>query len=197
LSLPQLLHEIRACRVCEAGLPYGPRPVLRVAKSARLLIVSQAPGSKVHRSGIPWNDASGDRLRSWMGLDRAIFYDQTKIAIVPMGFCYPGPQANGADKPPRPECAPLWHERVLSHLPNLQLILLVGQYSQKRYLGSRQKKSMTETVKAFPEFGPTLFPLPHPSWRSRIWMQKQPWFENTVIPQLRKAVQQALTRGTR
>lgn len=193
MSLPQLLREISACQICEAMLPQGPRPILRVSKSARLLIISQAPGSKVHQTGVPWNDASGDRLRDWMNLGRSIFYDETRIAIVPMGFCYPGAEANGGDKPPRPECAPRWHERVLDHLPNLQLTLLVGQYSQRRYLGSGRKRSMTETVKAFPEFGPQFFPLPHPSWRSQIWMQRQPWFEHVVIPQLRRAVHRAIT----
>jgi uracil-DNA glycosylase len=167
---------------------------LRVSKGARLLIISQAPGIKVHQTGVPWNDASGNRLRDWMDLDRSTFYDE-RIAIVPIGFCYPGSEANGGDKPPRPECAPHWHERVLDHLPNLQLTLLVGQYSQRRYLGSSRKRSMTETVKAFSEFGPKFFPLPHPSWRSGIWMRRQPWFEQVVIPKLRTAVQRAITDG--
>ena len=192
MSLPRLLREINACRICESELPHGPRPVLRVSRSARLLIVSQAPGSKVHQTGVPWNDASGDRLRDWMDLDRSTFYDD-RIAIVPIGFCYPGAEATGGDKPPRPECAPHWHERVLDHLPNLQLTLLVGQYSQRRYLGSSRKRSMTETVKAFSDFGPKFFPLPHPSWRSGIWMRRQPWFEQDVIPQLRSAVRRAMT----
>jgi uracil-DNA glycosylase len=192
VSLQRLLREISACRICEANLPHGARPTLRVSRGARLLIISQAPGSKVHQTGIPWNDASGDRLRDWMNLDHSTFYDETKVAIVPIGFCYPGASANGGDKPPRPECAPLWHERVLDHLPNLQLTLLVGQYSQTRYLGSSRKKSMTETVKAFPEYGPKFFPLPHPSWRSGIWMRRQPWFEQSVIPQLRRAVQRVI-----
>ena len=192
MSLPRLLHEIGACRKCEAKLPHGPRPVLRVSGSARLLIIGQAPGSKVHQTGVPWNDASGNRLRDWMDLDRSTFYDQAKIAIVPIGFCYPGAAARGGDRPPRPECAPLWHERILEHLPNLQLTLLVGQYSQKRYLRSSRKGSMTETVKAFAEYGPKFFPLPHPSWRSGIWMQSQPWFEQETIPRLRRAVQRAI-----
>lgn len=192
MSLARLLREIEACRICEAELPRGPRPVLRASRSARLLIISQAPGSKVHQTGVPWNDASGNRLRDWMDLDRSMFYDRTKIAIVPIGFCYPGAAATGGDKPPCPECAPLWHERVLDHLPNLQLTLLVGQYSQKRYLGSGRKESMTETVKAFAEYGPKFFPLPHPSWRSGIWMQRQPWFEQETIPWLRRAVQRAI-----
>ena len=198
MSLPHLLREIRACRVCEANLPRAPRPILRVSRGARLLIISQAPGIKVHQTGIPWNDASGDHLRDWMNLDRSTFYDKTKIAIVPIGFCYPGAGESGGDKPPRPECAPLWHQRVFEQLPNLQLTLLVGQYSQMRYLGSNRKRSMTETVEAFTEYGPKFFPLPHPSWRSRIWMRRQPWFEQTVVPQLRRAVQRVLAdEGTR
>jgi uracil-DNA glycosylase len=134
MSLKRLLHEISACRICEADLPHGPRPVFRASTGARLLIISQAPGSKVHQTGIPWDDASGDRLRNWMDLDRSTFYDETRIAILPIGLCYPGAAANGGENPPRPECAPLWHERVIDHLSNLQLTLLVGQYSQRRYL---------------------------------------------------------------
>lgn len=191
MSLPRLLREISACRICEAELPHSPRPILRASGSARLLIISQAPGSKVHQTGVPWNDASGNRLRDWMDLDRSMFYDRTKIAIIPTGFCYPGAAASGGDKPPRPECAPLWHERVLDHLPNLQLTLLVGQYSQKRYMGLGRKGSMTETVKAT-EYGPKFFPLPHPSWRSGIWMQRRSWFEQETIPWLRKAVRRAI-----
>jgi len=192
MPLTRLLHEISACRICHASLPHGPRPVLRVSRGARLLIISQAPGSKVHQTGIPWNDASGDRLRDWIGLDRSTFYGETRIAVLPIGLCYPGAAMNGGDKPPRPECAPLWHERVLDQLPNLRLTLLVGQYSQTRYLGSSRKSSMTERVKAFSEYGPQFFPLPHPSWRSGIWMRRQPWFEEAVIPQLRRAVQRVI-----
>jgi uracil-DNA glycosylase len=190
--LTHLLRDINACRICEPSLPQGPRPILRVSSAARLLIISQAPGSKVHKTGIPWNDVSGDRLRDWLSMDYSTYYDETKIAIVPMGFCYPGPEKNGGDKPPRPECASLWHERIFQHLPNLRLTLLVGQYSQKRYLGQSRKRSMTATVRAFPEYGPKFFPLPHPSWRSGIWMRRQPWFEQVVIPQLRKAVHSAI-----
>jgi uracil-DNA glycosylase len=192
MSLTRLLHEMNACRICETSLPHGPRPIFRVSRGARLLIISQAPGSKVHQTGIPWNDASGDRLRDWMNLDRSTFYDKARIAILPMGLCYPGAAANGGDSPPRPECAPLWHERVLDNLPNLQLTLLVGQYSQRRYLGSSRKSSMTETVRAFPEYGPKFFPLPHPSWRSGIWMRKHPWFERAVIPRLRRIVRRVI-----
>lgn len=188
MSLTRILREVRACRICEAELPLGARPVLQLVGTARLLIIGQAPGSKVHRSGVPWNDASGDRLREWLKLDRSTFYDAARVAILPMGFCYPGAGGNGGDRPPRPECAPLWHERLLKHLPDLQLTLLVGQYAHRHYLEAARKGSLTETVKAFSEYGPRFFPVPHPSWRSPIWMRKHPWFEQTVIPELRKAV---------
>src|SRR5665213_1717916 len=189
MSLKRILRDVRACRICEAELPLGPRPVVQLASTARLLIIGQAPGSKVHRSGIPWNDASGDRLRDWLGMDRSTFFDDAKIAILPMGFCYPGAGENGGDNPPRPECAPRWHERLLRHLPGLQLTLLVGQYAHRHYLGAGRKSSVTETVKAFSENGPEFFPLPHPSWRSAIWMREHPWFEHTVIPALRELMQ--------
>ena len=192
MSLKRILREVRACRICEGNLPFGPRPVVQLASTARLLIVSQAPGNKVHQSGIPWNDASGDRLRDWLKLDRSVFYDEPRVAILPMGFCYPGAGQSGADNPPRPECAPRWHERLLKHLPDIQLTLLVGQYAQQHYLGAARKGSMTETVKAFSRYGPQLFPLPHPSWRSAIWMRKHPWFEEAVIPELRKAVRKLI-----
>jgi uracil-DNA glycosylase len=188
LPLDRLLRDVRACRVCEANLASGPRPVLRLATTARLLIVSQAPGSKVHKTGIAWDDASGARLRDWMQLDTSVFYDEAKVAILPMGFCYPGPSGKGGDKPPRPECAPLWHNRLLTYLPDLQLTLLVGQYAQRHYLQAKRKASMTETIRAFSEYRPRFFPLPHPSWRSVIWMRKHPWFEQTVLPELRLAV---------
>jgi uracil-DNA glycosylase len=192
MSLTRLLREVRACQLCVANLPSGARPVLQLASTARLLIIGQAPGSKVHQSGIPWNDASGDRLRDWLGLDPSVFYDEARVAILPMGFCYPGAAANQGDMPPRPECAPHWHERLLRHLPDLQMTLLIGQYAQRHYLGTRRKSSMTETVKAFSAYYPQFLPLPHPSWRSLIWMRKHPWYEQTVIPELRKAVRKAI-----
>lgn len=188
MTLKSLLREVRACAICEAELPFGPRPVVRLASSARLLIISQAPGKKVHETGIAWNDASGDRLRDWLRLDRSIFYDEARVAILPMGFCYPGVEEAGGDKPPRPECAPRWHARLLRHLPDVRLTLLVGQYAQRHYLRTGRKDSMTETVRAFPEYGPQFLPLPHPSWRSVAWMRKHPWFEQTVIPHLRSVV---------
>ena len=192
MTLTRLLREVRACHICSANLPLGARPVLQLASSARVLIIGQAPGSKVHQSGIPWSDASGGRLRDWLQLDRSVFYDKAQVAILPMGFCYPGVGDNRGDLPPRPECAPLWHERLLKHLPNLEVTLLVGQYAQRHYLGTRRKASMTETVKAFSTYGPQFFPLPHPSWRSLIWMRKHAWFERSVIPELRKVVRKAI-----
>ncbi len=180
-----LLTEIRACRVCE-DLPLGPRPVFTADPSSKIVLIGQAPGTKVHASGIPWDDDSGTRLRSWLGVDEATFYGPA-FAIVPMGFCYPG-RKGGGDAPPRPECAPLWHERLLAEMPQLELILLIGMYAQKQYLGSRRKRTLTETVRAWPEYAPRLLPTPHPSWRVRMWMQKQPWFEAELLPELRARV---------
>jgi uracil-DNA glycosylase len=165
---------------------------VRAAKSARVLIVGQAPGRKVHETGIPWNDASGVRLREWMQVDDSVFYDETRIAIIPMGFCYPGAAVGGGDNPPRPECAALWHPRLIANLPNLEVTLLVGHYAQRHYLGRKMKRTMTETVGAFAEYGPQFFPLPHPSWRTTIWMRKNEWFVENVLPKLREAVSKAL-----
>jgi uracil-DNA glycosylase len=191
MGLTQLLREIASCEVCAEHLPLGPRPVLQVAASARVLIIGQAPGRKVHQSGTPWSDASGERLRTWMGVSCSVFYDKSTVAIVPMGFCYPGAAGAGGDNPPRPECAALWHGRLLRYLPNLRLTLMVGQYAHQRYLGPRRKPSLTETVRAFAEYGPALFPLPHPSWRSALWSRKHPWFEQSVLPALQVAVRKA------
>lgn len=185
-DLEALLTEIRACRVCEAHLPLGPRPVLRARASARLLIVGQAPGTRVHATGIPWNDRSGDRLRGWLGLDRAAFYDQDRVAIIPTGLCYPGRAPNGGDLPPRPECAPLWHPRLLALLPAVRLTLLVGGWAHAWHLGPRRRATMTATVAAWREFGAEgLVPLPHPSWRTTAWERKNPWFAAELLPQLR------------
>ena len=194
MSLKRLLYDVRACRICEGELPLGPRPIVQLGSSARLLIIGQAPGSKVHRSGVPWDDASGDRLRNWLGLDRSTFFDDAKVAIIPMGFCYPGAGKNGGDNPPRPECAPKWHERSLKHLPDRQLTLLVGQYAHRYYLDAGRKTSVTETVRTFSQYRPQFFPLPHPSWRSVIWMQKNPWFEEEIIPELRNKPSKQLRR---
>jgi len=186
--LDALLAEVRDCRHCEAHLPLGPRPVLRMAPSARLLVIGQAPGTKVHDSGIPWNDRSGDQLRDWLGIDRDTFYDETRIAIMPMGFCYPGRDARGGDRPPRPECAPLWHDRLLAQLPRIELTLLVGQYAQARYLGAHRRASLTETVQAFADYLPAQLPMPHPSWRNTAWQRRQPWFARDLLPVLRRRV---------
>lgn len=188
-----VLDEVRACRHCESHLPLGPRPVVRMRPSARLLIIGQAPGTKVHESGLPWNDRSGDVLRGWLGMDRDTFYDAARIAIMPMGFCYPGRDPKGGDNPPRPECAPLWHRRLRALLPDIRLTLLVGQYSQTHYLNGLRQKTMTETVRHFRDYLPDgFFPLPHPSWRNMAWQKRNPWFAVDVLPELRRAVQTAL-----
>ncbi len=180
--------EARACTVCAAHLPLGPRPVLRVSATARLLIIGQAPGTKVHETGIPWNDASGERLRAWLAMDRDRFYDETQIAIMPMGLCYPGRLPNGGDAPPRPECAPLWQDRLRAAMPAIQLTLLVGGYAQGYYLG---RGTMTERVRAFRDHLPRYFPLPHPSWRTTGWERKNPWFQTELLPVLRQNVASA------
>ncbi|HMM54305.1 MAG TPA: uracil-DNA glycosylase family protein [Candidatus Desulfobacillus sp.] len=186
-QLDRLLAQVRACRVCEAELPLGANPVLQMGATARLLIIGQAPGTRVHASGIPWDDASGERLRQWLGLDRAAFYDRSRVAIMPMGFCYPGRGAGG-DLPPRPECAPLWHDSLLALLPDIGLTLLIGQYAQRRYLGAARKTSLTETVRAFEEYLPNYLPLPHPSPRNTAWFKRHPWFEKELLPVLRRRV---------
>lgn len=189
-KMKKLLEEIRACVLCEAQLPLGPRPVLAAAKSSKIAIVGQAPGTKVHQSGIPWDDASGRKLRAWMGVEDAVFYDATNIAIVPMGFCYPGKGATG-DLPPRKECAPQWHDALFHSMPQIELVLLIGAYAQKYYL-KPSKRNLTENVKCFESFGPKYFPLPHPSPRNRHWFQKNPWFEQKVIPSLQYRLQEIL-----
>lgn len=185
-SLQKLLSDVRACRLCEQHLPLGPRPVVRMASSAQLLIIGQAPGTKVHQSGIPWDDRSGDRLRDWLNIGKDVFYDETRIAIMPMGFCFPGTNPKGGDNPPRPECAPEWHDRLRAHLPNIRLTLLVGSYAQTRYLGKSAKKTMTETVRTFRDYlSDGFLPTPHPSWRTVGWAKKNPWFEEEILPVIR------------
>lgn len=186
-SLDKLLEKVRACRVCEAHLPLGPKPVLRAGAGARLLIVGQAPGRRVHETGIPWNDPSGDRLRGWLQMDREAFYNEHRVAIIPTAFCYPG-TGKGGDLPPRPECAPLWHPQLRSVLPEIQLTMLIGQYAQAYYLGERRKKTLTETVRAWHEYLPEFLPLPHPSPRNQMWLKRNPWFEREVLPELRQRV---------
>lgn len=185
-SLGSLLAEARACRLCAAELPLGPRPVIRASRTARLMIVGQAPGTKVHETGIPFNDPSGDRLRDWLGIGRETFYDESRIAIVPMGFCYPGRDPRGGDRPPRRECAPLWQAPIRAALPAVELTLLVGLYAQAFYLESGRKGSLTETVRAWRDYLPAFLPLPHPSWRNTGWLKKNPWFEAEVLPELKR-----------
>ena len=182
---------MRRCDVCAADLPLGPRPVLRADARARVLIVGQAPGRRVHASGVPWDDPSGDRLRDWMGVDKERFYDVRRFAIVPMGFCYPGTGKSG-DLPPRPECAELWHARLLALLPNIRLTVLLSQYAVRYYLKDRAHKTVTATVKAWKDFRPRYVPLPHPSPRNNRWLKKNPWLETEVLPYLKRRVR-ALT----
>ena len=191
-ALDALLAEIRACRLCAAQLQDGPRPVVQASASARLLIVSQAPGRKVHATGIPFNDVSGDRLRGWLGIDRDTFYDARRIAIVPMGFCFPG-SGRGGDLPPRPECAPAWHPRLLPLLKQVQLTLAIGQYAQAGMLGAERGASLTATMHAWREhLARGVLPLPHPSPRNQAWLKHNPWFETELLPVLRSEVARVL-----
>ena len=183
-----LLAAIRACTVCSDSLAAGPRPIVQFSDRARIVIIGQAPGSKVHASGIPWNDDSGDRLRGWIGLSKDQFYDPARVALVPMGFCYPG-KGRGGDLPPRPECAPLWHSQIMALLPAKRLTLLVGTYAQQAYLKLPKGAALAQTVRAFHAYGPNFFPLPHPAWRSMIWMKRNTWFERDILPALRSSVQ--------
>ena len=196
-SLPKLLKDIRACRICidaplKTPLPHEPRPVVQASKTARLAIFGQAPGNLVNQTGIPFNDPSGDRLREWMGVTRDEFYDPKRVAIIPMGFCFPGYDAKGGDLPPRKECAPAWRAQLMDALPNLETALLVGGYAQKWHLGKGAKKSLTETVADWRTFAPRYFPTPHPSWRNNGWLKKNPWFEKDLLPVLRRKVRKLL-----
>lgn len=193
-TLAGLLARIRNCRICAGALPHDPRPIVQAGTGARLLIIGQAPGSKVHASGVPWDDDSGNRLRAWTGLDRATFYDPAQVAQVPSGFCYPGKGKSG-DLPPRSECAPAWHPPLLSAMPQVRLTLLVGQYAIRRYLPQHLRPSLTEAVRRFAQAPQGIIPLPHPAWRSRLWMARNPWFESDVLPVLRRRVAQALDRA--
>jgi len=183
-----LVREARGCRLCADDLPLGPRPVFQVSPTARLLVASQAPGTKVHASGVPFSDPSGDRLREWAGLPAKLFYDERAVAILPMGFCYPG-RGKGGGAPPRKECARLWRQSLLDRMPELRLTLLVGTYAQTDVLGLGQ---MTERVRGFRDYLPDYFPLPHPSWRSQLWARRNPWFETEVLPALRTEVRRAI-----
>ncbi len=190
-KLPQLLKEVEACTVCSEFLELGPRPVVRAHHASKILIIGQAPGQRVHHSGIPWKDPSGVTLRDWLAVDEDTFYDPQNFAILPMGFCYPGKGKSG-DLPPRPECAPLWHERLLNEMPGLRLTLLIGQYAQKRYLGDKANKKLTDNVRAWRSFFPDYLPLPHPSPRNKFWLKHNPWFLEEVIPELQTFVKEAL-----
>ncbi len=182
-SLDSLLEQIRSCRICEEHLPLGPRPVLAASSSAKLLIVGQAPGTKVHASGKPWDDQSGKRLRQWLDMEPDLFYDSSQVAIVPMGFCYPGKGKSG-DLPPRRECSLHWHQNLLAHLPNIQLTLVIGKYAQDYFLGSSAKANLTETVANWHEYLPKYMPMPHPSPLNHFWLRKNPWFETDAVPAL-------------
>ena len=192
-TLESLLVAVRSCRACEAHLPLGPRPVLGAAATARILVVGQAPGLRVHTTGIPWDDRSGERLRGWMGVDKDVFYSESSIAIIPMGYCYPG-RGRGGDMPPRHECAQLWLDQLLAKLPQIELTLLIGQYAQRHYLANRRKTSLAETTKAWREYAPRYFPLPHPSPRNTPWLQRNAWFERQLVPELRTRIGALLSR---
>ncbi|KHA61660.1 IclR family transcriptional regulator [Vibrio variabilis] len=189
-KLEQLLYQVRQCDICEPHLEHGCNPVIQASPSAKLLIIGQAPGLKVHQTSIPWNDPSGDRLREWLQLDKAQFYDEKQIAIMPMGLCYPGKGKSG-DLPPRKECAPTWHRAVLEQLPNVGMTLLIGQYAQNYYLGDKPK-TLTETVQGWHRWAPHYLPLPHPSPRNTLWLKRNPWFEGEVVPYIRQYVHQHL-----
>jgi len=190
--LDRLFAEIRHCTLCAPHLPLGPRPVVRGRASARILILSQAPGTRVHETGLSFNDPSGVRLRDWLGLDHDTFYDESRIAILPMGFCYPGRDAKGGDLPPRPECAPLWHTRLLARFPALELTLLVGSYAIQYYLKPPARQSMTTTVAAWRDYLPKDLPMPHPSWRTLAWEKRNPWFAAELLPEVRRRIARLL-----
>jgi uracil-DNA glycosylase len=181
--MQELLTTIRKCDICAKHLVLGPRPVVSAHNDSKIVIIGQAPGTKVHASGIPWDDASGRQLRKWLGVSDEAFYDPKKFAIVPMGFCYPGKGKTG-DLPPRPECAPQWHQFLFDRMPNLELVILIGMYAQNYYLKKTAKKTLTETVKNYKEYLPNYFVLPHPSPRNRFWLTKNPWFEKEILPNL-------------
>ncbi|MDO8459199.1 MAG: uracil-DNA glycosylase family protein [Burkholderiaceae bacterium] len=192
-SLASLLHEVRACTLCAEHLPLGPRPVLQAHTSARILIAAQAPGRKVHETGLPFNDASGDRLRQWLGMSRETFYDPRQLAIIPMGFCFPGTGPSG-DLPPRPECAPTWRQPLLAHLKHIELTLVIGQYAQA-YHFQAESASLTETVRAWRNHWPLMVPMPHPSPRNNLWLKRNPWFEAELLPVLRARVAEVLAQA--
>lgn len=189
--MQHLLQEIKKCKICEPHLDLGANPVVHVSKNSKIMIIGQAPGTRVHRTGIPWNDPSGKRLRSWLKVDDETFYNTEHFAIMPMGFCYPGKGKSG-DLPPRKECAPLWHKQLFDNMPNVELVILIGMYAQKYYLQEKAKRTLTETVDNYPEYLPNYFVLPHPSPRNRFWLTKNPWFEQNVIPKLQQRIKEII-----
>ena len=194
-ELDTLLRDIHECRICAPQLPHGPKPVLQASGTARLCVVGQAPGLRVHESGLPFNDRSGDRLREWMGIDRNIFYDCSNVAIAAIAFCFPGYDANGHDRPPRPECAKLWRTKLFDALPDFSLVLLVGRYAQSWHLGEAAKATLHDTVCAWRDYAPRYIPLPHPSWRNSGWLNRNPWFKEDLLPYLRGRVAAALSHS--
>lgn len=190
-QMEELKKNARKCRICADFLPHGCRPVFEVTPESKIIIIGQAPGRKVHESGVPWQDKSGDNLREWLGITEAQFYDPAYFAILPMGFCYPGKGKSG-DLPPRPECAPKWHPLLLQEIKQASITLLIGQYAQNFYLGNHKRSTLTETVKNYQNYLPNYFPLPHPSPRNNIWRKKNPWFEADVLPQLKKLIEESL-----
>jgi uracil-DNA glycosylase len=193
-DISRLLREIRACRICEAHLPHGVRPVIHASAKARICIVAQAPGIRVHETGISFNDPSGDRLREWMGIGRDVFYDDKLVAILGMAFCFPGYDANGGDLPPRKECAEAWQDKLFAAFPRFDLTLLIGTYAFAWHLKGLAKKTVSDTVRAWREYAPDIIPLPHPSWRNNAWLKKNPWFAEELLPYLRKRVKKAIAR---
>lgn len=191
--MKDLLINIRNCSICKAHLPLGPRPVVTANIDSKIIIIGQAPGTKVHASGIPWDDASGKQLRKWLGVTNEQFYSEKNFAIVPMGFCYPG-RGKGGDLPPRPECAPQWHEQIFELMPNVELIVLIGLYAQTYYLQKDAKKTLTETVGNYAEYLPKYFPIAHPSPRNRFWLTRNPWFEEHVVPKLQLVIKTTLAK---
>lgn len=187
-AVQKLLKDIRACTACAEDLPHEPRPVLRASTSARICIVGQAPGTRVHASRVPFDDPSGDRLREWLGVDRDTFYDESRVAIIPMGFCFPGLDAKGGDKPPLKRCAKLWRTQLFETLGEIDFTIIIGTYAQAWHLGKERKKTVTETVAAWRDYMPSAITLPHPSWRNNSWLKKNPWFETDVLPALRAEV---------
>jgi uracil-DNA glycosylase family 4 len=189
--MEKLLEEIRGCKTCEQYLEFGVRPIIAASATSKIMIIGQAPGRIVHATGIPWNDKSGDNLRNWLAIDKSTFYNTDLIALMPMGFCFPGTGKTG-DLPPRPECAPLWHQKLLALIPNIELILLIGQYAQNYYLGNKAAPTLTETVYQYKKYLPRYFPLPHPSPRNNIWQAKNEWFGSTVLPELKTKIKSIL-----